>query len=101
VAQLLVIIQIFISQCQAVHPLRQHLLDAMLDQSRIAAIQKAFTEPPQEIDSLIGLPQQECSAIGTDRSPVELCYHFPLALTGECQPAFGTLCHRKAVSSLA
>jgi len=70
-------------------------------QSRIAAIQKAFTEPPQQIDFSIGLAQQECATVGTDRSAVELCYHFPLALTGEGQPGLDTLCHRKAVSSLA
>jgi hypothetical protein len=33
----------------------------MLYQSRIAAIQKAFTEPPQQIDLSIGLAQQECA----------------------------------------
>jgi len=49
----------------------------MFHQCLIPAVEKALCQPPYQIQPLIGLAQQECSAVGTDRPAVETGYDFP------------------------
>ena len=50
--QLLVIVEVFVAQRQAVDPLRQHLPNRMLHLLLIPAIQKALRQPRQQIQTL-------------------------------------------------
>jgi hypothetical protein len=99
-AELLVVVQVFIAQRQSVHALGQHVLDCVLYQGWVAAIQKALAESIQKIHSPVRLPQQQRASIGADCSTIELCYYLTSAFGAECKSKFATLCHRKAVSFL-
>ena len=94
------IVQVLVAERQSIHSLRQHLLHAVLDQIRIAAIQKALAKPRQQVHSEVGFPQQQCARIGSHRPTAELSHYFPLEVPSKTESSLDTLCHRKAVSSL-
>ncbi len=72
------IVQIFVPQRQAIHPLRHQLLHPVLDQIRIAVVRKAAGKLPDQPDPLVHLPQQQSSPVTADRSPVKLSPNLPL-----------------------
>jgi len=58
-AQLLVIVQVFVAQCQAVNALRQHLLDPVFDPLRIPGVLKTGRQAAQQMDPALHLTQQQ------------------------------------------
>ncbi len=50
----------------------------MLHLLLIPAIEKALGQPAQQVQALVGLAQQKCSAIGTDRASVKTGHDLPL-----------------------
>ena len=72
VPQLLVIVQIFVSQGQTIDSLCHQFLHRMIDQIRIPIIGEASSELAENPHPLLDLPQKQTSAITGDRSAVEL-----------------------------
>jgi hypothetical protein len=67
-----VIIEIFITESQAVDPLRYQLLNAGLNEIRIPVIPEAGRKLAHDPDALLNLSQQQPTAFGSDGSAVEL-----------------------------
>ena len=72
VSQLLMIVQIFVSQGQTIDPLGYHLLHPVFDTLRIAIIGEAIGKLAENPDPFLDLPQQQTAAVAGDRSTVEL-----------------------------
>jgi hypothetical protein len=72
VPQLLVIVQIFVSQGQTIDSLGHHLLQRVFDQIGIPIIGKAGGKLAQYPDTFSDLPQEQTTAIAADRSAIEL-----------------------------
>jgi hypothetical protein len=70
----------------------------MLDPRRISPVQKTARQPWQQIQTLIGLAQQECSAVGTDRAPVESGHDLPSPEGFKSETRLVTLCHSEGRS---
>ena len=91
--QLLVIVEVFIAQGQAVDSLREHLQDRMIDHVLIPAVEEALCQARQQVEALVGLAQQERAAVGTDRSAVETGHDFPRSQRFKSEAGLATLCH--------
>ena len=91
--QLLVIVEIFIAQRQTVDPLRDHLQNGVFDQILIPVVEKTLRHARQQIQAFVGLAQQECSAVGTDRAAVEPGHDLPRTAGFKSEAGLGTLCH--------
>jgi hypothetical protein len=63
VAQLIVIDQVLIAECDAEHPLRDHRRDAVLDQPRRPAIIEAGRKSGDQADRPVGRAQQQRAGI--------------------------------------
>jgi hypothetical protein len=70
--QLLVIVQIFVSQGQTIDSLGHQLLHRVLDQIRIPIIGETSSKLVEDPDALLDLPKEQTTAITADRSAVEL-----------------------------
>src|SRR6266699_3498405 len=57
----LMIVNVFIAQRQAVDPLREHLLNRVFDQLLVAGVEKTLRQARQQIQTAIGLAQQQCA----------------------------------------
>src|SRR5439155_286619 len=91
--QLLMIIQILVSQRQTVDPLRQQLLHRMLHKNRVAPIQKALGQPRQQVQPPVGLPQQQPTAVSGQRSSIETGYYLAGKMVSKLEGRLVTLCH--------
>src|SRR5262245_62899620 len=70
-AQLLVVEQILVAERDAVNPLPDQLLDAVLDQPGVPVIGEARGQPTKDPSPTLHLAQQQGAAIGADRPAVE------------------------------
>src|SRR4051812_29010878 len=73
----------------------------MLDSFRIPTVHKATRQTRQQIQPLVGLPQKQRTAIGTDRPPVKTGHNFPPTTIFKPEAGLGTLCHSKSRSPLS
>ncbi len=77
VTQIVVIVEVFISQTQSVHALSNQFFDRVLDQFRITMIDEAPHKPGDDPRSRLDLPEQQASGIGSDRPSVKSSDHLP------------------------
>jgi hypothetical protein len=96
--QLLVIIQIFVSQGQAIDSLGHHLLHLMFDPIRIPIIDEAGGKLAQNPDAFLDLPQEQATAVAGDRSTVKLRPNLASLLGMKSEDKLVTLCSHKAVA---
>jgi hypothetical protein len=75
VAQTLMVVEVFIPQRYPKHALPDQRSDRMLDQLRIARIDKAARQSIDQSDRFIRAPQQQRSGIRTDHPPVKGRHH--------------------------
>lgn len=94
-------VAVFLSECHAVDPLREHLQNGMLYVLLLPAIEEALCQARQQIQPLIGLPQQQRAAIGTDRAAIKSPDDFPLPAGFESETRLVTLCPSEGLSLLA
>jgi hypothetical protein len=97
---LVVVVQILIAQRQTVHPLGQHLLDAVLGQPGRAEIGEAAGQAPQEPHPAIHLPEQERAGIRGQRASVKTGQHRAAKMSCKLEAGLSTLCHSKEPLSL-
>ncbi len=69
------IVEIFVAQCQTEDALRQHLLKRVLDPVGTTAVGEALSEPLDQTEALLGLPQQQSPAVGGQRAGIKLRRH--------------------------
>jgi hypothetical protein len=98
--QLLLIIEVFVAQGQAVNPLRQHLLNRVLHLGLLSTVQETLRQARQQIQALVGFAQQQGAAVGTDGSPIEAGHDFPPSEGFKSETGLVTLCHSESRSSL-
>jgi len=75
VPQFIVIVEVFIAQRDADHPLQHHRADLMLHQFRHPRVDEARSEPLGQPDRPVRLAQQHCTGIRGDRSAIERGHH--------------------------
>jgi hypothetical protein len=73
--QLLVIVQVFVTESQTVNALRQHLFQRVLDPLRLPVVGEATSYAPQQADLAIGLAQEQRTALRGQPTPLELGHH--------------------------
>ena len=91
--QLIVIVEILITQHQPVDALGDQFSHAVFDLPGLPMIPEAAGELPQDAGALLGLAQQHAAAVGGDRAAVETGHHLAAALIGKREAGLGTLCH--------
>jgi len=74
-AQVLVVIEVLVPQRHPEHALPDQRPHRMLNQVRIARIDKTPCQPIDQTDRFIGLPEQQRSGIRADRAAVKSRHH--------------------------
>ena len=74
--QLIMIIEIFIAECQGVHPLGHQFRYTVLNTVRGPVIPKATSESFDDPSAALHLPQEQTPAVRTDLSAVKACDDF-------------------------
>jgi len=92
VAQLVVIVEVFIAQRQGVDALCDELADGVLDARRIAPIVEAGCQPRGQPQPPIGFAQQDRAAVGADRAAIEARADPPPEMLAELEASLFTLC---------
>src|SRR3954463_3791543 len=93
--QLLVIIDVFITERQTIDPLCQHLPDGMLDPMLLPPIEKTGGEPRQQVQALFSLPQQQTPGIGGDRPAIKAGHNLSSSTPFKPETRLDTLCHKQ------
>jgi hypothetical protein len=78
-SQLVVIIEILISQTQPVDPLRHQFFYREFRESRISIIRKTHRKSPDDSRPLFHLPQQQTARVGRDVATVKMTHHFAIS----------------------
>ena len=73
-AQLVVIVDVLIAQCNPEHPLANQRFDEMFDQLRAAAIDEARGKALGQPDRTIRCSQKQCSSVRGDGSAIKSCH---------------------------
>jgi hypothetical protein len=74
-AQLVVIVEVFVAQHQTEDPLPNQRLDPVLDVADIALICEATSEPADQSKAAINLSHQQCARVRGDVAAVETSHH--------------------------
>ena len=91
--QLIVIVEVLVTQRQPVDALGDQLAHAVFDLPGLAMIAETVGELPHDAGALFGLAQQRRAAVGGDRAAVETGHHLAAAVIGKREAGLGTLCH--------
>ena len=94
--QLVVIVEVFVSQRQRVDPLRDQLSHPVFDAPRIAAVLETGRQARQQVDALVHLAQQQRAAIGADHPAVKASAHLAPKMPAKGEAGLDTLCNRRA-----
>jgi len=93
------VVQVFVAERQAEHPLANHGSDRMRDQVPIAAVAEAGREALNEPDRPVGRGQQQRTGIRRHKSAVEGSDHTAASRPSEIHLVCVTVCgHRGATS---
>ena len=77
--QLIVIVQVFVSQTNPAHPLRYQTFHQMLDESRISMVGKARFKLPKDSGPLLHFAQPKSTGICGDISTIKMSHNFSIA----------------------
>ena len=92
-AQLIVIVEVLITQRQPVDALADQLSHAVFDLRGLPIIVETVGEFPHDAGALFELAQQHRAAVGADRAAIETGHHLAAAMFGKGEAGLGTLCH--------
>ena len=92
-AQLIVIVEILITERQPVDALGNQLAHAVFDLRGLTMVAEAGGELPHDARALFELAQQQGAAVGGDRAAIETGHHLAAAMAGKAEAGLGTLCH--------
>ena len=91
--QPVVIIKVFVSQCQRPDPLPQQLFHTVFHQRLIAKIHKASRQSAQHSSLDLYLTNEEQSSVAAQMAPTEIRRHFPASMGLKFKNFLITLCH--------
>ena len=74
-AQLVMIVEVLVTQRQSENPLRQQGFEPVFDVDRVAPVIEALREPPYQPEAAIHLSQQKRARIGGDVAAIETGHH--------------------------
>jgi hypothetical protein len=94
-AQLLMIVEVLVTQRQPVDALRQHLGQMVLDQQRRPAVAEAARQSPQQVDLAVHLAQKQSPAVGRHLEGGKPRFHAARKMGCKCERFLVTLCHKK------
>jgi len=77
--QLIMIVQIFISQIDSIHALPHQFLNREFYESRISVVPETRRKPPDDSRPLLGLAQQQTASIAGDVATVKMPDHFAIS----------------------
>src|SRR6266446_6107017 len=89
------VVEIFISQTQAIDPLRHQVFHWVLDGFRVPIIREASGELLENSCPLLHFPQHQAAAIRRDIAAVKMSHHFSTAQCVKFNWFRFTLCHQK------
>ena len=75
VPQVVMVVEVFITECQTVDPLGEELFDGMLDPVGITVIGVAGGKLPDDARETFGLTQQQAPRIGSHLATVKTGHH--------------------------
>jgi hypothetical protein len=75
-SEVVVVIEVFISQSQSVDPLSNEVFEGMFDEIRVAMIGEALGELVNDGGELLGFSEQQSAAVGGDIAAIKLGEHF-------------------------
>lgn len=79
VPQFVMVVEVFVAEGDAEHPLGEQMFEAVFDQVGIAEVVEAFGQGLDAPEPLVDLAEQQCPAIGGDGFAGELGNDFPTA----------------------
>jgi hypothetical protein len=94
--EVVVVVEILVSQCRGVDPLSDQLPDGVLDEVGVAVIGEAGGELSDDAGQLLGLAEQQGAAVGGDVAAVEVGEDFSGAEHGKVEVGCVTLCRHRA-----
>ena len=74
-AQIIVVVQVFVAQRQAIHPLGHQIPHTVFDALGVAVIGEASGQAVQQADTLIHLAQQQSATVRSDSPTVKAANH--------------------------
>ena len=92
-AQLIVIVEVLITQRQPVDALGDQLAHAVFNLRGLPIIAETVGELAHDAGALFELAQQHRAAVGADRAAIETGHHLAARMVGEGEAGWGTLCH--------
>ncbi len=95
VPQLVVVVEIFVTERDAKDPLPDQRPDRMLDQILPAMIAKAIRKAPHHIDRPIGGAQKQRSRIRRHQASIKGRFHSPAFHPSKIKPFCATLCRHR------
>ena len=96
-AQLVVVVEILVTQTQPVHPLFDQRFDTMLDAIRIPMVGEALAQPTQNPGPLLHFAQEDAPGVGSDLAAVEPAHDVSSVQALKHELCSGTLCGHKVV----
>jgi hypothetical protein len=94
VPQLVVVVEIFVTQTQCENALLQEIFQGVLDQVGIAVVDETIAgEPADEVELGLDLAEEQAAAIRCHLAPIEGGCNFPRSEALEKQRFLVTLCH--------
>ena len=74
-SQLPMVVEVFVSQCKSIYPLRYQLIYAVFHACRITMIAKTLRQSSRHPDALIYFAQQYAASVAADASTIESTRH--------------------------
>jgi hypothetical protein len=96
--QLLMVVEILVSQSNPPHTLSQKFFDSEFDRIRTAVVSEGLAERPQDAEPFFDLPQQQSAGVRRDPPAIERRRNFPPSVSLEQQLLSVTLCSHETAS---
>jgi hypothetical protein len=95
--KLIVIIEIFVPQRQAQHPLRTQFLDRVFNKRRIAMVMEASGQIPQPSPLMLDFLEKKSSSVAANIPSPEISHNSTPTKSLKLKLFFVTLCHEKSL----
>lgn len=97
VAELVVVVQVFVAQGQAHHPLEEEFLHSEFELLFIPMIGEAVGELADDAEPLFDLAEQQSAGVGGDHAAIEIGDDFSASVGLKQERLWVTVCHDETV----
>ena len=91
-SQLPMVVEVFVSQCKSIYPLRYQLIYGVFHACRITMIDKTFRQSSRHPDELVHFAHQYAASVAADASTIESTRHRTPSQRVKLQLLTSTLC---------